>query len=183
MGAGRSRYRVSGAQCETPPRSVPTEGKGGWCDYQSGSLAAKKSENSALRPKRLVLHSLGRCTECCSTQERKNIDACSRHHRVNPLPIQYIPRLAPEYYNIQCTARGYAAQGALAEELSFHSFWLPENHFGNHTTLPSPLLVLNAVASRTERPRLGTGSYLPPSVTHYRPRREWRFGIACLKGE
>ena len=68
----------------------------------------------------------------------------------------------------QCTARDYAEQGALAEELGFHSFWLPENHFGDHTTLPSPLLVLSAVAARTECLRLGTGSYLlphPSSIT------------------
>ena len=41
-------------------------------------------------------------------------------------------------------------------------FWLPENHFGDHTTLPFPLLVLSAAAARTERLRLGAGSYLLP---------------------
>lgn len=60
------------------------------------------------------------------------------------------------------TAEDYAAQGALAEELGFHSYWLPENHFGDHTTLPAPLMVLAAVAARTHRLGLGTGSYLLP---------------------
>ncbi len=61
-----------------------------------------------------------------------------------------------------CTAADYANQGAFAEELGFHSYWLPENHFGDHTTLPAPLMTLTAVASRTKRIGLGTGSYLLP---------------------
>ncbi|MEM7252041.1 MAG: LLM class flavin-dependent oxidoreductase [Pseudomonadota bacterium] len=60
------------------------------------------------------------------------------------------------------TAADYAAQGALAEELGFHSYWLPENHFGDQTTLPSPLMTLTAVAATTSRLGLGTGSYLLP---------------------
>ncbi|NQZ97892.1 MAG: LLM class flavin-dependent oxidoreductase [Myxococcales bacterium] len=57
---------------------------------------------------------------------------------------------------------GLAAQGALAEELGFHSFWLPENHFTGRSSIPAPLLLLAAVAARTERIRLGTTSYLLP---------------------
>jgi alkanesulfonate monooxygenase SsuD/methylene tetrahydromethanopterin reductase-like flavin-dependent oxidoreductase (luciferase family) len=46
--------------------------------------------------------------------------------------------------------------------MGFHSFWLPENHFGERGTLPSPLILLAAVAARTTNIRLGTTSYLLP---------------------
>lgn len=54
------------------------------------------------------------------------------------------------------------AQAELAESLGFHSFWLPENHFGERGALPSPLLLLAAVAARTQRLKLGCTSYLLP---------------------
>ena len=46
--------------------------------------------------------------------------------------------------------------------MGFHSFWLPENHFGDHRSMPSPLTLLAAVAARTERIKLGSTSYLLP---------------------
>ena len=46
--------------------------------------------------------------------------------------------------------------------MGFHSFWLPENHFGDHRAIPSPLTLLAAVAARTSRIRLGSTSYLLP---------------------
>ena len=46
--------------------------------------------------------------------------------------------------------------------MGFHSFWLPENHFGDHRSIPSPLTLLAAVAARTTRIRLGSTSYLLP---------------------
>ncbi|MBO6555206.1 MAG: LLM class flavin-dependent oxidoreductase [Pseudomonadales bacterium] len=55
-----------------------------------------------------------------------------------------------------------AAQGEVAEALGFDSFWLPENHFTGPAAIPSPLMLLAAIASRTSRIRLGSTSYLLP---------------------
>lgn len=46
--------------------------------------------------------------------------------------------------------------------MGFHSFWLPESHFGDHRSIPSPLTLLAAVAARTTSIRLGSTSYLLP---------------------
>lgn len=53
-------------------------------------------------------------------------------------------------------------QAETAEAMGFHSFWLPENHFGDHRSIPSPLTLLAAAAARTQRIRLGSTSYLLP---------------------
>jgi len=55
-----------------------------------------------------------------------------------------------------------AEQAAIAESMGFDSFWLPENHFSGPTAIPSPLMLLAAVSSRTSRIRLGSTSYLLP---------------------
>ena len=55
-----------------------------------------------------------------------------------------------------------AAQAEIAEAMGFHSFWLPENHFGGPASLPSPLMLLAGVASRTSKFGLGSTSYLLP---------------------
>lgn len=55
-----------------------------------------------------------------------------------------------------------AAQGEVAEAMGFDSFWLPENHFTGPAAIPSPLMLLAAVASRTTNIRLGSTSYLLP---------------------
>jgi alkanesulfonate monooxygenase SsuD/methylene tetrahydromethanopterin reductase-like flavin-dependent oxidoreductase (luciferase family) len=54
---------------------------------------------------------------------------------------------------------GFLRQAELAEELGFHSIWLPESHF-DPGACPSPLLLLAAAASRTSRLGLGTTSFL-----------------------
>ena len=54
------------------------------------------------------------------------------------------------------------AQAEVAEALGFHSFWLPENHFGSKVAIPSPLMLLAAIAGRTQSIRLGCTSYLLP---------------------
>ena len=59
-------------------------------------------------------------------------------------------------------AETLAEQGDLAEELGLHSLWLPEHHFGGGGAIPSPLLLLAAVAARTQNLRLGTTSFLLP---------------------
>lgn len=53
-------------------------------------------------------------------------------------------------------------QAEQAEAMGFHSFWLPENHFGERGAIPAPLMSLAAVAGRTSRIRLGCTSYLLP---------------------
>ena len=55
-----------------------------------------------------------------------------------------------------------AKQGKIAEQMGFHSFWLPENHFGDHRSLPAPLMLLSAVAATTSKIGLGSTSYLLP---------------------
>ena len=55
-----------------------------------------------------------------------------------------------------------ANQGKVAEELGFHSFWLPENHFGDQRSLPAPLMLLSAIAATTSKIKLGSTSYLLP---------------------
>ena len=47
-----------------------------------------------------------------------------------------------------CTAARLGDQAAKAESLGFHSFWLPENHFGKGNSIPAPLLLLAAVSAR-----------------------------------
>ena len=56
-------------------------------------------------------------------------------------------------------------QAALVERIGYESVWLPESHFaglGGDGAIPDPLMILAAVASRTERIRLGTTSFLLP---------------------
>jgi alkanesulfonate monooxygenase SsuD/methylene tetrahydromethanopterin reductase-like flavin-dependent oxidoreductase (luciferase family) len=53
-------------------------------------------------------------------------------------------------------------QAETAEAMGFHSFWLPENHFGDHRSIPAPLTLLAAVAARTRYIKLGSSSYLLP---------------------
>ena len=60
------------------------------------------------------------------------------------------------------TADQFARQAERAESLGLDSFWLPEFHFDEGVPLPQPLLPLAAVAARTGRLRIGTGSYLLP---------------------
>jgi alkanesulfonate monooxygenase SsuD/methylene tetrahydromethanopterin reductase-like flavin-dependent oxidoreductase (luciferase family) len=53
-------------------------------------------------------------------------------------------------------------QAEQAQAMGFHSFWLPENHFGGQHAIPAPLMLLAAVAARTQRIKLGCTSYLLP---------------------
>jgi len=59
-------------------------------------------------------------------------------------------------------AQDLAQQAETAERLGVQSFWLPENHFGGNSSIPSPLMLLAGIASRTSSIRLGSSSYLLP---------------------
>lgn len=65
-------------------------------------------------------------------------------------------------FNANGLTSGLAEQAHIAETMGFDAFWLPENHFSGAAAIPSPLLLLASVASRTNRIRLGTTSYLLP---------------------
>ena len=59
-------------------------------------------------------------------------------------------------------ANALCEQAQFAEELGFSYFFLPEHHFVRGRAIPDPLLLLAAVAARTDRIRLATTSYLLP---------------------
>ena len=60
------------------------------------------------------------------------------------------------------TADTLCAQAQMAESLGFDSFWVPEHHFATRHAIPAPLMLLAAVAARTQAIRLGSTSYLLP---------------------
>src|SRR5919108_2937550 len=53
-------------------------------------------------------------------------------------------------------------EALLAEELGFHSVWVPEHHFGLFGCLPTPAVFLAHVAARTQRVRLAPATVLLP---------------------
>ena len=59
-------------------------------------------------------------------------------------------------------AQDLTEQGEIAESLGFDSFWLPENHFTGSSAIPAPLMLLAAIAAKTNKIKLGTTSYLLP---------------------
>ena len=59
-------------------------------------------------------------------------------------------------------------QAVTAEALGFDSCWFPEHHASNYSLCPSPLMMVNHCAARTDRIRLGTGVIVAPL---YKPIR------------
>jgi alkanesulfonate monooxygenase SsuD/methylene tetrahydromethanopterin reductase-like flavin-dependent oxidoreductase (luciferase family) len=60
------------------------------------------------------------------------------------------------------SATAICDQAELAESWGYDSFFLPESHFAGRPSLPDPMLLLAAVAARTDKILLGTTSYLLP---------------------
>ena len=77
------------------------------------------------------------------------------------LHVGLTPWAAPDTAAVDTYAH-FLDQVERAEQLEFHSFWLPESHFQAGASYPAPLLLLAAAAARSERLRLGTTSYLLP---------------------
>src|SRR5437868_1194644 len=90
-------------------------------------------------------------------------------------------RLKFGYFTLSDNSVGYGARrrdpGALikevvnqaiaAEELGYHSAWLPEHHFGFFGVLPTPAQALTFIAARTSRLRLAPATVLLPCTSHY----------------
>lgn len=70
--------------------------------------------------------------------------------------------LTPWQLSHEQSAPALVRQAEFAEALGYASLWLPENHFSGRGALPEPLLLLAAVAARTQRLQLGTTSLLLP---------------------
>lgn len=68
----------------------------------------------------------------------------------------------PWFIDAELNATELCRQAVLAENWGYDSIFLPEHHFGQGTSIPEPLMLLAAVAARTERLRLGTTSFLLP---------------------
>ena len=68
--------------------------------------------------------------------------------------------LTPWLISDAADAAALARQAELAESWGYRSFWLPEHHFSRGSSVPEPLLLLAAVAARTETILLGTTSFL-----------------------
>ncbi len=57
---------------------------------------------------------------------------------------------------------------AWTEEIGFEGAWIPEHHLADDGYVPSPMMVLSAIAARTKRMKLGAGIALAPL---YNPMR------------
>ena len=65
-------------------------------------------------------------------------------------------------WRMSVDATGLCEQAELAEQWGYDAFFLPESHFTGAMPIPDPLLLLAAVAARTNRIRLATSSWLLP---------------------
>ena len=64
-------------------------------------------------------------------------------------------------------------QAIVADELGYHSAWLPEHHFGLFGVLPVPAQALSFIAARTSRIRLAPGTVLLPINNPVRMAEEY----------
>jgi len=77
-----------------------------------------------------------------------------------PTPLRL--GMTPWHISGDIQAQALCRQAELAEQWGYQSFWLPESHFAGAPSIPDPMLLLAAVASRTTTISLGTTSYLLP---------------------
>ena len=77
----------------------------------------------------------------------------------------------------------------LAEELGYHSAWVPEHHFGLFGCLPAPAVFLAHLAAHTKRVKLAPATVLLPCNHPLRVAEEFalldllsngRAGIDCV---
>lgn len=64
-------------------------------------------------------------------------------------------------------------EARLAEELGFHSVWVPEHHFGLFGCLGTPTVFLSYLAAQTRRVRLAAATVLLPCNQPLRFAEEW----------
>src|SRR5579859_5717891 len=64
-------------------------------------------------------------------------------------------------------------QAIAAEELGYHSAWLPEHHFGLFGVLPTPAQALTYVAAKTSKLRLAAATVVLPCNQPLRAAEEW----------
>lgn len=64
-------------------------------------------------------------------------------------------------------------EARLAEELGFHSVWVPEHHFGLFGCLGTPTVFLSYLAAQTRRVRLAAATVLLPCNQPLRVAEEW----------
>lgn len=69
-----------------------------------------------------------------------------------------------------------------ADELGFHSAWLPEHHFGNFGILPTPAQCLTWVAAHTQRIKLAPATVLLPCTQPIRTAEEYAVLDVLSKG-
>ena len=70
--------------------------------------------------------------------------------------------ITPWQINSDIDSEHLCQQAELAETWGYDSFFLPESHFAGSTALPEPMMLLSAIAARTQHIKLGTTSYLLP---------------------
>ena len=110
----------------------------------------------------------GRCRGWSASQagrgsaEQRYAAAVTRESDAPRTPRELHLGVTPWVFEGEGLAGALPEQAALAESLGFDSLFLPESHFAGSASIPSPLLLLAAVAARTTRLRLGTTSFLLP---------------------
>jgi alkanesulfonate monooxygenase SsuD/methylene tetrahydromethanopterin reductase-like flavin-dependent oxidoreductase (luciferase family) len=70
--------------------------------------------------------------------------------------------ITPWQIDERLDAASLCRQAELAEAWGYDSFFLPESHFAGASSIPDPLMLLAAIAARTEHIMLGTTSWLLP---------------------
>ena len=70
-------------------------------------------------------------------------------------------RAEPDAKTIKRCVDQLITEAVIAERAGFEGVFIPERHMRTETMFPNPLILLAALATRTERVRLGTYSLVP----------------------